>query len=151
MCKSCGIDGIERIERSRRYLFKSTISFDTSTLQSLYSLLYDRMTETIYDTPLTTFSHNSNDNINDNSNDSIIDTSANTNNNNTQTFKMIPLLTEGKSALIKINQELGLGFDAWDIEFYYNMFVTTLQRNPTEVECFDLGELISCYCMLKHS
>ncbi|MFA5354822.1 MAG: phosphoribosylformylglycinamidine synthase, partial [Thermodesulfovibrionales bacterium] len=30
--------------------------------------------------------------------------------------------------------------DDWDIDYYYNLFVHDLKRNPTNVECFDLGQ-----------
>ena len=35
---------------------------------------------------------------------------------------------------------MGLGLDDWDIEYYYNLFVKDLKRNPTNVECFDLSQ-----------
>ncbi len=35
---------------------------------------------------------------------------------------------------------MGLGLDDWDIEYYYNLFVNDIGRNPTNVECFDLGQ-----------
>ena len=50
-------------------------------------------------------------------------------------------LIEGKNALKEINKKMGLGFDDWDLEFYTKMFTEQLMRNPTDVECFDLGEL----------
>jgi len=53
---------------------------------------------------------------------------------------IIPLLEEGKSALAKVNQKMGLGLDEWDIDYYYNLFVNELKRNPTNVECFDLSQ-----------
>src|SRR3990167_6060139 len=52
----------------------------------------------------------------------------------------VQLLEEGKSALIKVNQKMGLGLDDWDIDYYYNLFVNDLKRNPTNVECFDLSQ-----------
>ena len=52
----------------------------------------------------------------------------------------VPLIEEGASALKKINTEMGLGLDDWDIEYYYNLFVKDLKRNPTNVECFDLSQ-----------
>ena len=30
--------------------------------------------------------------------------------------------------------------DAWDIEYYHDLFVKDLRRNPTDVECFDLSQ-----------
>lgn len=34
----------------------------------------------------------------------------------------------------------GLAFDEWDIDFYTDMFLQKLKRNPTSVECFDLAQ-----------
>jgi phosphoribosylformylglycinamidine synthase len=52
----------------------------------------------------------------------------------------IPLIEEGRSALEKINREMGLGLDDWDMDYYYNLFVKDIGRNPTNVECFDLSQ-----------
>lgn len=34
----------------------------------------------------------------------------------------------------------GLAFDAWDIDFYLDLFVNKLKRDPTSVELFDLAQ-----------
>ena len=34
----------------------------------------------------------------------------------------------------------GLAFDDWDLDYYTQMFVEKVQRNPTSVECFDLAQ-----------
>lgn len=118
ICKACGIPYIERLERSRRYMITTCATLTPDDLESISSLVCDRMTECIYRQPLESFESDM-----------------------TPTpVKLIPLLSEGKSALEKINAELGLGFDAWDVEFYFNMFVNILKRDPTDVECFDLGQ-----------
>jgi len=52
----------------------------------------------------------------------------------------IPLIEQGKEALEKINREMGLGLDDWDVDYYYNLFVNDIGRNPTNVECFDLSQ-----------
>ncbi|HEY4503762.1 MAG TPA: phosphoribosylformylglycinamidine synthase [Candidatus Paceibacterota bacterium] len=53
--------------------------------------------------------------------------------------KVVDLLGFGQLLLREINSELGLGMDDNDIEYYYNLFVHTLKRNPTDVELFQLG------------
>jgi phosphoribosylformylglycinamidine synthase len=53
---------------------------------------------------------------------------------------VVPVLEEGKEALRKINREMGLGLDDWDIDYYYKLFKVNMGRNPTNVECFDLGQ-----------
>lgn len=34
----------------------------------------------------------------------------------------------------------GLAFDSWDIDFYLDLFVNKLKRDPTSVELFDLAQ-----------
>jgi phosphoribosylformylglycinamidine synthase len=52
----------------------------------------------------------------------------------------VRVIEEGKTALEKINRKLGLGFDEWDMDYYHELFVNGMRRNPTDVECFDLGQ-----------
>lgn len=52
----------------------------------------------------------------------------------------VPLLEKGRSALEDINEELGLGFDEWDKDYYWHMFTEDLKRNPTSVELFDMAQ-----------
>ncbi len=35
---------------------------------------------------------------------------------------------------------MGLGLDDWDLDYYTNLFVNEIKRNPTNVECFDLSQ-----------
>ena len=43
---------------------------------------------------------------------------------------------------------MGLGFDEWDLDFYTKMFKEQLKRDPTDVECFDLGACVCvCFCV----
>ena len=52
----------------------------------------------------------------------------------------VRVIEEGKAALEKINRKLGLEFDEWDMDYYHELFVNDMRRNPTNVECFDLGQ-----------
>jgi len=54
--------------------------------------------------------------------------------------RVIPLMKEGRAALEKINREMGLGLDDWDLDYYSNLFVKDIKRDPTNVECFDLSQ-----------
>ena len=119
ICHACGLNKITRIECSRRYKFVMRDALSVKSLEDLYSsLFYDRMTECLYPEPLTTFETD------------ILP----------EAVKIIPLLEEDRYALMQISQEMGLGLDKWDIEYYYNLFVNDLKRNPTDVECFDLSQ-----------
>ena len=44
---------------------------------------------------------------------------------------------------------MGLGFDDWDLDFYTKMFQEQLKRNPTDVECFDLGTDVRVYLSMR--
>jgi phosphoribosylformylglycinamidine synthase len=128
VCHACGLTKISRIEHSRRYVFffrenapaadERTESFCSSLVTRHSSLFYDRMTECIYPQQLKTFEAGI----------------------KPEPVYSVPLIENGSSALQKINAELGLGLDEWDIDYYYNLFVNDIGRNPTNVECFDLSQ-----------
>ncbi|MFA5847196.1 MAG: phosphoribosylformylglycinamidine synthase [Thermodesulfovibrionales bacterium] len=132
VCHACGLKKITRIERSRRYKLISRQAgkwaseektselsgLQTSELSAFLGLIHDRMTECPYPETLRTF-----------------ETGI-----RPEPFYVVPLIEEGPSALKKINAGMGLGLDDWDIEYYYNLFVKDLKRNPTNVECFDLSQ-----------
>ncbi|GBE05168.1 phosphoribosylformylglycinamidine synthase [bacterium BMS3Abin10] len=132
ICHACGLDKVTRIERSRRYKLiiedKKIGSWEDkeiSTSQPLnfltskfLELIHDRMTECLYPEPLSTF-----------------ETGV-----NPEPVFEVPLKEKGRSALEEINREMGLGLDNWDIDYYYNLFVNDIGRNPTNVECFDLSQ-----------
>src|SRR3989339_250973 len=119
VCHACGLKKIRRIERSRRYRLVGSIHpFTDSSIHRFLALVHDRMTECPYPETLETF-----------------ETGI-----KPEPAYTVPLIEEGPSALKKINTEMGLGLDDWDIEYYYSLFVKDLKRNPTNVECFDLSQ-----------
>ena len=80
--------------------------------------VHDRMTEEVYRKPLETFKTDV--------------TPA--------PVYTVPLLEKGRAALEEINEELGLGFDDWDKDYYLHMFTQDLKRDPTSVELFDMAQ-----------
>lgn len=122
VCHACGLSKIIRIERSRRFSFLIGEDVSIEKFSSLFtthsSLFYDRMTECPYPERLTTFETGM----------------------KPSPFYYVPLIEKGKPALQEINIEMGLGLDDWDIDYYYNLFVNDIGRNPTNVECFDLSQ-----------
>ncbi|EDW63604.1 phosphoribosylformylglycinamidine synthase [Drosophila virilis] len=52
----------------------------------------------------------------------------------------VPMMAQGRAALEEINQELGLAFSDYDLDFYYKLFSQTLKRDPTTVELFDCAQ-----------
>ena len=120
ICHACGLDKVLRIERSRRYRLSGPGLSDLAgeDLGLFLRLIHDRMTECLYAEPLRNF-----------------ETGV-----KPAPVRTIPLIEKGTDALRELNQEMGLGFDDWDIGYYHNLFVKELGRNPTNVECFDLSQ-----------
>ncbi|MEA2016691.1 MAG: phosphoribosylformylglycinamidine synthase [Actinomycetota bacterium] len=125
ICHSCNLTKVTRLERSRRYLIPSD-----AEVSEFIDTKHDRMTECVYRRPLNNFEIGI----------------------KPEEVYLIPLLEESKTgklagsrvhgidALKNFNRKLGLGMDEWDIEFYHNLFVNVLKRNPANVECFQLGQ-----------
>lgn len=118
MCQACNVKGVRRVERTRRFKVFSARKMTSAEITVFASMFYDRMTECLYLTPLETFISNS----------------------QVKRHRAIPVLEKGPSALREINQEMGLGFEDWDIDYYYDIFANKVKRDPTDVECFDLGQ-----------
>jgi phosphoribosylformylglycinamidine synthase len=116
VCRAAGIKKVMRLERSRRYRVSGKVTDDT--LDRLVAALHDRMTECVYRERLASFEPGV----------------------SPEPVFVVPVMEEGRDALVRLNREMGLGLDDWDIEYYYNLFARDMGRNPTNVECFDLGQ-----------
>lgn len=118
ICAACDLASIPRLEMSKRYKFTSTSPLSADAVKVIKGMLHDRMTEQEYSNPLTTFDSG----------------------HATEEVVTVPIMEEGRKALEKINEERGLGFDDFDLDYYTNLFKEKLGRNPTDVECFDMGQ-----------
>jgi phosphoribosylformylglycinamidine synthase len=118
ICHACGLGKIERIERSRRFALERDQPLDEEESRTFLSFVHDRMTEVQYLEPLASFESGMTPD---------------------EVFS-IPVLEEGRAALEKVNRELGLAFDDWDLEYYTDLFVNRIGRNPTSVEAFDIAQ-----------
>lgn len=119
VCRACGLDMVTRLEQSRRYLIHWRHEADVFVEENS-----DRMTECWYKEPLQSFT---------------VDLQP-------QPVFEVDLIGKGIEALRRINAEIGLGMDAWDLEFYHKLFAEDFKRNPTNVECFQLGQANSEHC-----
>ncbi|XP_061744512.1 phosphoribosylformylglycinamidine synthase isoform X2 [Nerophis ophidion] len=117
ICQSAGLKDVTRVELSRRFLIKPKDATSMGNVKKLISFLHDSMTECIYERPISSFA---------------VDVKP-------QPVFEVDILGKGREALEKANDELGLAFDSWDLDFYTSMF-QRIQRNPTSVECFDLAQ-----------
>ncbi|PSC73466.1 putative phosphoribosylformylglycinamidine chloroplastic mitochondrial [Micractinium conductrix] len=118
ICASCGLDKVDRIEVSRRYLLRGSAPLSAEEHTRFAALVHDRMTEQIYPEPLASFAS------------ATVPAPVTT----------IPVLAHGRAALEAINKEMGLAFDEWDLDYYTAMFRDELKRDPTNVELFDMAQ-----------
>lgn len=118
VCHACGLTKVRRIERSRRYLLRVGSPLGDERRTAFLAMVHDRMTETPYPEPLQSF-----------------ETGL-----TPSPVAEIPVLGEGRAALERANREMGLAFDEWDLDYYTDLFVQRVGRNPTNVECFDIAQ-----------
>lgn len=122
ICHACGLAQVVRVERSRRYLIAPALA--PQQQRAFLALVHDRMTECPYPEPLASFESNA----------------------KPEPVVEIPLIQEGRRALEKINRAMGLAFDDWDLDYYADLFLDQIKRNPTQVECFDIAQSNSEHC-----
>ena len=118
VCHACGLKAVKRVERSRRYLLRIASPLKPGQRTAFLDMVHDRMTECPYPEPLRTFE---------------------TGIEPEPVFE-VPLIQEGRAALERINREMGLAFDEWDLNYYTDLFLDKIGRNPTNVECFDIAQ-----------
>ncbi len=109
ICRATGLDMINRVERSRRYLVP-----ESTDIQEFIDRHHDRMTECHYSAPLSTFETG------------VIP----------EAVYEVDLKTKGPDGLTELP---GISMDEWDRNLYYDYFVRKQQRNPTIVEIMDLN------------
>ena len=100
ICAACGLPQVSRLERSLRYRFGTTSALSPEAVKIIKSLLHDRMTEEEYETPIQTFESGA----------------------VTSEVVTVPIMEEGRAALERINESMGLGFDDFDLDYYTNLF-----------------------------
>lgn len=99
ICQACDLP-ISRLERSRRYRFSLTSELSAEATNVVKSMLHDLMTEEEYPKPLSTFESGA----------------------VTKPVRTVPIMERGRKALEEINNEMGLGFDDFDLDYYTNLF-----------------------------
>ena len=99
ICQACQLP-VSRLELSRRYKFVVSSALSDEAVGIIKGMLHDRMTEEEYAKPLETF-----------------ETGI-----EPKKVRIIPIMKEGRAALEKLNDEMGLGFDDFDLDYYTNLF-----------------------------
>lgn len=125
ICQNVGLTGIQRIEVSTKFLISTNSSqtLSSSQLDDIFNVLGDKMTQCRYTSA----------NLPTRSFDEQLP-------RNQKSWYTVPVMARGKAAIAEVNQELGLSFDDWDLEFYTNLFKNVLKRDATSVELFDCAQ-----------
>ncbi|WP_440683183.1 phosphoribosylformylglycinamidine synthase [Cysteiniphilum halobium] len=125
---NCGLNKVMRIERGVVYYLKSQNILDQNALNLLAAKLHDRMMQTV------SFS--------------VADTNPFLNTHAAGKLQTIPLLSEGRGALEKINHALGLALSDDEIDYLHDGFVK-LNRDPNDVELMMFAQANSEHCRHK--
>ena len=125
---NCALDSVLRIERGLVYYIDGNVPLQSSWLNQLAALVYDRMTQSVYFdlTEVNPFaaSHSQGH------------------------LNMVPLLAEGRKALVDINQRLGLALSSQEIDYLFDAFIKH-NRDPTDVEIMMFAQANSEHCRHK--
>ncbi len=125
---NCGLKEIIRIERGIVYYLQSKHPLEQNTLTQLTATLHDRMMQSV------TFS--------------LAETNPFTNTHAEGKLRIVPLLAQGRIALEKINDELGLALSNDEIDYLQTGFLE-LNRDPTDVELMMFAQANSEHCRHK--
>ena len=125
---SCGLSEVRRIERGIVYEFEVDQPLDDASLAVLDSAIHDRMTEAVLsrlEDAEILFSHHS-----------------------PGLLASVPVLAEGRAALVTANTELGMALADDEIDYLVDAF-TSLGRDPTDVELMMFAQANSEHCRHK--
>jgi len=123
----CGLAKIKRLERGIEYQLVSRQTLSESILDDIKALLHDRMTEVVIDDENTVAIFAEHDPL---------------------PLETIAVMEQGREALVKANQDLGLALSDDEIDYLYESF-TGLGRNPTDVELMMFAQANSEHCRHK--
>jgi len=115
---ACGVSSVTRAERSFRYFLKGISNLEREKQDLFLEIFHDRMTQCVYPEILDSF-----------------ETGI-----EPEPWFTVPVMEKGQKALEEINREMGLAFDGWDLSYYTDLFKNKIGRDPTNVECFDIGQ-----------
>jgi phosphoribosylformylglycinamidine synthase len=125
IARIAGLAAVRRIERGTRWVLAGAHERD---LPALLPLLHDRMTETVLDDPSEA--------------EALFRRAA------PRPLSTVPLLTEGRDALVRANQALGLALAEDEIDYLVDAF-RTLARDPSDVELMMFAQANSEHCRHK--
>lgn len=124
----CGLDKIKRVERGVAFYIQSSEELNQSDLAEIAKALHDPMTESVV---------------------SVLQDAE-------QLFRdelprplfEVPLLKQGRTALLQANDELGLALSDDEIDYLVDQY-KALEKNPTDVELMMFAQVNSEHCRHK--
>ena len=125
---ACGLDSIDRIERGIAYAVTGSAQLTGAQLQSVGTLLFDRMTESL---------------LTDTSQAKLLFAT-----HAPEPLSEIPLLSEGADALVRADKELGLALSSDEIDYLLKNY-RAHDRNPTDAELMMFAQANSEHCRHK--
>ena len=126
ICKLCGLSVVSRIERGINYHFDRPVS--ANELATILELVMDKMTESV---------------LNDMNDSDLLFNEFMPNK-----FDTIDILSQGKSAINRANNELGLALSQSEINYLFDSFVA-IERNPRDIELMMFAQANSEHCRHK--
>jgi len=128
IAERCGLDKIKRLERGIEYQIISATDLSLQQLEQIKAQIHDRMTEKVLE--------NESD---------LLDLFAE---HDPAPLETIPLMEQGREALVDANQALGLALSDDEIDYLNDSF-SQLGRNPTDVELMMFAQANSEHCRHK--
>ncbi|BBL76454.1 phosphoribosylformylglycinamidine synthase [Methylomagnum ishizawai] len=127
IARRCGLDAVLRLERAIEYRIQASGGIPIKKLDLLKALLHDRMTESVlgHGQEPSIFRHRS-----------------------PAPVEFIPLLEQGRWALMTANGKLGLALSEDELDYLEQSF-TALGRNPSDVELMMFAQANSEHCRHK--
>ena len=124
----CGLPAIKRIERAIAYYVKFDGAAPAGAREKISAKIHDRMTQAVFaDTASLEVLFSKEE---------------------PRLLNVIPVLTEGRDALVKADKEMGLALSSDEIDYLVKNF-TELKRNPTDVELYMFAQANSEHCRHK--
>jgi phosphoribosylformylglycinamidine synthase len=126
IARSCGLAEVRCIERGVAYRLEGSVT--KPDLASIAPLLHDRMTESVLER--------------------LEDAARLFRREKPRRLERIPVLDDGRDALVKANVKLGLALDPEEIDYLVASF-SALRRDPTDVELMMFAQANSEHCRHK--
>ena len=127
IAERCGLVPVKRIERGVEYYILSALDLTETVKNKISPMIHDRMIQTVFEKEID------------------LDLFAS---HKPLPLQTVPVIEQGRDALIQANTELGLALSADEIDYLADSF-QNLGRNPSDVELMMFAQANSEHCRHK--